>query len=523
MLRSGYGDCKDKSLLLVAMLRQMGIRAYPALTSSERGPGLPERPPSPTAFDHVIVQVVWNGKSYWVDPTASHQGGRFPQTTPLTYAWALPIKPGQDKLEPIPLQVDAETTVDIVERYTLAPNGGPLKLTVRTSYRADEADATRAHLASASRQAIEKRSLAYYGQSYPGIRAVAAIEVKDDRDANILTLVESYELAREAFEKNGLDATFMLNAESILVFEAPAGVRHAALQVAYPINRRHRIIVDTPGRRPPAPADASIDGVAFKMTLEVDRQGDVLMMDYRLVGKTQVVEPGQMDAYREEVDELQTLTQPDLDLTSNSGGTIGRGDPLSWLIGIVVCGLVVVGAVQLIRQALAADAAYAAKGFYYPVSVSKFVLLNLATVGSYSFFWFWKCWRWAKQHDRDDGRPFLRAVFALFWIYPLFERVNRKAGPLAMPVWIGRVAMAGYFAFRIADFVFLRSPATPILLQLAPVAAFVCFLPTLKLVNALNADDNHALVANSRFTGMTVAAIGCGALSWALVLYGITA
>ena len=52
-----YGDCKDKTALLVAMLRLGGLAAYPALVSSTQGPDLDQWVPSPDAFDHAIVRV----------------------------------------------------------------------------------------------------------------------------------------------------------------------------------------------------------------------------------------------------------------------------------------------------------------------------------------------------------------------------------------------------------------------------------------------------------------------------------
>ena len=43
VLARRYGDCKDKSLLLVTFLRSMGIEANPALTHTEMGPAMDRR------------------------------------------------------------------------------------------------------------------------------------------------------------------------------------------------------------------------------------------------------------------------------------------------------------------------------------------------------------------------------------------------------------------------------------------------------------------------------------------------
>jgi hypothetical protein len=50
-----YGDCKDKALLLSAILNEMGISARPSLVATKHGRVLAERLAGPGLFDHVIV------------------------------------------------------------------------------------------------------------------------------------------------------------------------------------------------------------------------------------------------------------------------------------------------------------------------------------------------------------------------------------------------------------------------------------------------------------------------------------
>jgi hypothetical protein len=68
VLANEYGDCKDKHTLLAALLRAVGIEAWPVLISSQRD--LDPSVPSPAQFNHVIT-VVPNGTSLtWIDSTA---------------------------------------------------------------------------------------------------------------------------------------------------------------------------------------------------------------------------------------------------------------------------------------------------------------------------------------------------------------------------------------------------------------------------------------------------------------------
>lgn len=66
-----YGDCKAKSLLLLAMLREMGIEADATLVRSSDGDMLAAMLPLPGAFDHVIVRARIGGTDYWLDGTSS--------------------------------------------------------------------------------------------------------------------------------------------------------------------------------------------------------------------------------------------------------------------------------------------------------------------------------------------------------------------------------------------------------------------------------------------------------------------
>ncbi len=63
-----FGDCKDKALLMVAMLRAAGIPSYMALLNTGRGLGILPDLPGIGWFDHAIVYVPGN-PGQWIDPT----------------------------------------------------------------------------------------------------------------------------------------------------------------------------------------------------------------------------------------------------------------------------------------------------------------------------------------------------------------------------------------------------------------------------------------------------------------------
>jgi transglutaminase-like putative cysteine protease len=69
VLATGFGDCKDKTTLLVTLLRDLGVRAHPMLVSMEGS--VDPTMPSITAFDHMIAAVWLDGAVHYVDPTST--------------------------------------------------------------------------------------------------------------------------------------------------------------------------------------------------------------------------------------------------------------------------------------------------------------------------------------------------------------------------------------------------------------------------------------------------------------------
>ena len=65
---NSYGDCKDKATFFVALMKRMGVTAYPVLLSSNGG--VIRSLPSGHQFDHMIAAVDRNGKRTYVDLTA---------------------------------------------------------------------------------------------------------------------------------------------------------------------------------------------------------------------------------------------------------------------------------------------------------------------------------------------------------------------------------------------------------------------------------------------------------------------
>lgn len=89
VLRLGYGDCKDKSALLVTLLASAGVEARPALLWADRRPSDTDPAfPSLDWFNHAIVHIP--ELDLWIDPTSRFSPvGKLPGQS--QGRWALPI------------------------------------------------------------------------------------------------------------------------------------------------------------------------------------------------------------------------------------------------------------------------------------------------------------------------------------------------------------------------------------------------------------------------------------------------
>ena len=103
-LRRRFGDCKDKSTLLVAALRASGIDAYLALLSAGDDEDVSPELPGFGMFDHAIVYVpgVRGGADLWIDATAEYaRVGTLPAQD--SNRLALIIRPGTSALTRTPV------------------------------------------------------------------------------------------------------------------------------------------------------------------------------------------------------------------------------------------------------------------------------------------------------------------------------------------------------------------------------------------------------------------------------------
>lgn len=502
--QSGFGDCKDKTALLIAVLGRLGIRAEPALTHMRMGPGLENLLPRANVFDHVIVRIDFPGKPVWLDPTGSHEGGIIPNIADQTYGYALPLSDGQDKLEQIPAPTPEDPTIEIVESHLRTDKG--IEISISATYKRDEANIKRSDIADSSLASIEKNELEFYRAMYPDIEHIGELTVDDDRDKNILVVNQSYFLPATSRDYEDTITSYQINAWTVDdLFVAPdASRRKTAIALPYQINRRHIIKLTTPGTRPGLPADKKISGKAFEFNRTSVRDGDSATIEINLVGKKTVLEAADVAAYRKDTERLSDLSYEFIDLDDEFGFI--DSDLFLFAFGLAVVGgsIILVMAVQALK---AAESAGTVSGLFRPIGIFKFLILSVCTFNIYVFYWFWRCWRRHRQTENVDISPFWRAMFSIFWVFELFKAAQEQA-EFKKPIWIGIAASIGYFLFTVVSSLAESFNAPMGLEASAAFLGIIVLIPVVQQVNLAN--DPQLVAASSRFTGRDWLAVCCG-------------
>jgi Transglutaminase-like superfamily len=173
-----WGDCKDKSLLLIDLLAAVGIEAFPALVEAAAADRIDRQFPSPGQFNHLIVAVP--AASLGGGATADRAGGayRFIDATQTRggAAWLEPLVQGQQALV---VRGPASSLVEI----PLDPGHEVRRLTVTLSVGADGgaqggaglvltgslADGFLSAVAGSTPQQIEGAVRDLFGRLLPGV------------------------------------------------------------------------------------------------------------------------------------------------------------------------------------------------------------------------------------------------------------------------------------------------------------------------------------------------------------------
>ena len=177
----GYGDCKAKTLLLLAILDGLDIQAEPVMASIGAGDFVADRLPSLSAFNHIFVHARIGNHDLWLDGTG--RGSRIEDLRdPPPFRWVLPARASGAELIELPQRAPAMPTH--VTAMTIDQSAGlmvtaPFHAVV--TIRGSGADALRAMVAQMDKEKLQQ--LALYSLGGAAGRDAIAVDQKFSFDA----------------------------------------------------------------------------------------------------------------------------------------------------------------------------------------------------------------------------------------------------------------------------------------------------------------------------------------------------
>jgi transglutaminase-like putative cysteine protease len=303
---SGFGDCKDKALLLRVMLDRLGIEAYVALTDIDEGYALPKAKPYLGAFDHAIVRATVDGVEFWMDPTMSHQGGDIYSSATPDYGFALPLTGDQQVLQAIAISPDTQWSRWSEERFNFTLAG--VFLGVTTVFQGEAADSYRDRVATTPKRDIERDYLDYYAGLYPGTRQVLPLGVTDDLTMNQITVEERYFLPGPSLFENGLREDFGFGAEDFAdnLPDAQVGARVAPMFTGSAATFSHTVTITNAPISFTPPEGVTRENAAFNFYFEGWETGTGGMtLQWTFTRKGPVIRPDDVAAVLDDADAVE--------------------------------------------------------------------------------------------------------------------------------------------------------------------------------------------------------------------------
>lgn len=173
-----FGDCKDKSTLLVALLRAADIPAYLALLSGGWGSDVDPELPGLGSFNHAIVYVPAS-PPIWIDATEElARAGELPASD--RDRWVLVAAPGTQALQKTPPPQAAENLLSRTRTVTLSELG-KAKIVEDVVYHGDPEIWARRTFGLVDEK-TRKEQLSSYAQSELLTEAIGPFRIADGKD-----------------------------------------------------------------------------------------------------------------------------------------------------------------------------------------------------------------------------------------------------------------------------------------------------------------------------------------------------
>lgn len=527
-----FGDCKDKTILFLAMARKLGLPAYAAMVHSKKGEYLPERLPSLSLFNHVIVYFQLDGKNYWLDPTIYPQGGDLDNLYQPDYGYALIIDEQTTHLTRMNSEKLASDHKTVEEKFDLS-NGydKPVKYTIKTTYRSWLADNIRREFQNNAPQSISQNYINYYAKSYPDISIFTPLIFEDDLINNKFTIIENYSLEAPWIEnpdKQRLELSFSSYEIDNSMSKTSTPIRSMPLKISFPVKVRQKIMVHLPDSWDIKNDEFIVENNAFKYHFSERYDNKILTLEYKYETVEKLISADSAQQYNKDVSRIfrqssYMLSREDPnapEYTPIADSSPSFYDENEEIISFILVIFFFVGLLIFI--------VYFRKKFtsrvnintpYYPVALSKFILMNITTLGVYSVFWFFANWKYVQLKMNSSIWPFARAIFSPFTYFFLIKKFNEDTDAnKEMNIILASCLAILYLLLSLI----IQMTEDGILITMLTIVTTLCIVPFVIIINRNAGPLNEQFIENSRYRLSSYAGISLGGMILSIIFLSST-
>lgn len=304
--RDRFGDCKDKTFLLVTLLRAMQIEAYPVLVNSVIFEHIEDYLPSPGIFDHVIVQIRFNGAFYWVDPTESYSRGDLTHMHQPLYGKVL-VLDGAGGLTNAPRSslmvpdILIEETIDFESQLQSSA-----LLTVKTSLYGENANGIRRDLHAKTRKQLQKEYKDFLEWNYPKLTVIKEMRVEDDQTLNLVVVWEYYRI-NDIWNHSDYKNYLRIISHNISDYyhDLKGYEEQQPVRVSFPVHVSQITKVLLPRDWKVEKEKVDIRNDVFSFSKNVNYEDRVVTVSFDFMTFKDYVSPDGLDRYRKDMEQME--------------------------------------------------------------------------------------------------------------------------------------------------------------------------------------------------------------------------
>ncbi|GAO44445.1 DUF3857 domain-containing protein [Flavihumibacter petaseus] len=350
VFQKGYGDCKDKALLLVRLLREGGIPAWIALVNSSLEGHIENEAPSTGLFDHAIVALEYRGKQRFIDATSQYQRGGLEEIYVKDYGNALVVKPGNESLSPVTgNHLYSNKITETIE--VLYPENGESRLEVRSEFEGGYADAARRHYHETSQEETRQHYEEYYGAIYDSVTLSEDIGFTDDSAQNRVVITESYTIPKLWTVTEGKQS-FSLFAKTIYdqLTSLTDHKMNTPLALSFPAKTKYQVVVKMPEKWNIhfSPVLLHRDNYDFEFTSST--AGKTIMLDYQYESKNDHLAPEDLFRYKKDFKAMEEVMQSEIYQEGKFAGTQATSITEWHWPAVIVCLMVFGGMIPFLLR-----------------------------------------------------------------------------------------------------------------------------------------------------------------------------